>query len=56
MADVKDFSFDYDINCSKVILSLKSEIVHNLLKLYPYEWLVNEIKQDDILSHDLCEV
>ncbi len=54
IADVKDFSFDYDYDCSKVISFIKSETIDHLLKLYPYEWLVQEINRDDIRLRMIC--
>jgi|APCry1669189768_1035252.scaffolds.fasta_scaffold45528_1 glutathionylspermidine synthase len=56
MGDIKDFSFHYNHDCSKVIASLKFDEVGKILKLYPYEWIAREIEADSLLPHDLKEI
>ena len=54
--DISQFSFDYNKYCSEVELVLGKHKPNILLKMYPFEWLINEIGHDEMLAHDLEEI
>lgn len=51
--DIANLQFKYSENCEEVIPTLSQSEFGHVLKLYPFEWIAQEVKSDSILAHDL---
>ena len=50
--DIKDFSITQSKKGSKAIPCLKKKPFKAIFKMYPYEWLVNEMSNQNLMEYD----
>ena len=52
--DIYHLGFTYDRRMEKAFITIRDQFMPDaIVKLYPFEWLVNEMGQDELIAEDL---